>query len=73
MKYDAIKNAIDWQIKLKAEADTPAPVKGAKRIRTTGHISQGLLAKKGVKSESLTPFATIAYDLPSLQFSIAVH
>ena len=35
----AIKNAIDWQIKLKAEEDTPAPVKGAKRIRTTGHIS----------------------------------
>jgi electron transport complex protein RnfE len=35
----AIKNAIDWQIKLKAEADKPAPVKGAKRIRTTGHIS----------------------------------
>jgi electron transport complex protein RnfE len=35
----AIKNAIDWQIKLRAEADKPAPVKGAKRIRTTGHIS----------------------------------
>ena len=35
----AIKNAIDWQIKLKAEADKPPPVKGAKRIRTTGHIS----------------------------------
>ena len=35
----AIKNAIDWQIKLKAEADKPAPIKGAKRIRTTGHIS----------------------------------
>lgn len=35
----AIKNAIDWQIKLKAEAHKPAPVKGAKRIRTTGHIS----------------------------------
>ena len=35
----AIKNAIDWQIKLRADADKPAPVKGAKRIRTTGNIS----------------------------------
>jgi electron transport complex protein RnfE len=35
----AIKNAIDWQIKLKAEANKPTAVKGAKRIRTTGHIS----------------------------------
>ena len=35
----AIKNAIDWQIKLKADADKPKPVKGAKRIRTTGNIT----------------------------------
>lgn len=35
----AIKNAIDWQIKLRADANKPAPVKGAKRIRTTGNIS----------------------------------
>lgn len=35
----AIKNAIDWQIKLKAEAAKPAPIKGAKRIRTTGNIT----------------------------------
>ncbi|MGB1333272.1 MAG: electron transport complex subunit E [Porticoccaceae bacterium] len=35
----AIKNAIDWQIKLRADAEKPAPVKGAKRIRTTGNIS----------------------------------
>ena len=35
----AIKNAIDWQIKLKADADKPEPVKGAKRIRTTGNIT----------------------------------
>lgn len=35
----AIKNAIDWQIKLKADASKPAPVKGAKRIRTTGNIT----------------------------------
>jgi len=35
----AIKNAIDWQIKLRADAVKPDPVKGAKRIRTTGNIS----------------------------------
>jgi electron transport complex protein RnfE len=35
----AIKNAIDWQIKLRADAIKPKPVKGAKRIRTTGNIS----------------------------------
>ena len=35
----AIKNAIDWQIKLRADAIKPEPVKGAKRIRTTGNIS----------------------------------
>lgn len=35
----AIKNAIDWQIKLKADANRPEPVQGAKRIRTTGNIS----------------------------------
>lgn len=35
----AIKNAIDWQIKLRADAAKPKPIKGAKRIRTTGNIS----------------------------------
>ena len=35
----AIKNAIDWQIKLRADAAKPEPIKGAKRIRTTGNIS----------------------------------
>jgi len=35
----AIKNAIDNSLKQRAEANKPAPVKGAKRIRTTGHIS----------------------------------
>ena len=35
----AIKNAIDWQIKLRADSVKPDPVKGAKRIRTTGNIS----------------------------------
>jgi electron transport complex protein RnfE len=35
----AAKNAIDEQLKRREKAKTPAPVKGAKRIRTTGHIS----------------------------------
>ena len=35
----AIKNAIDNAIKRRADAQKAAPVKGAKRIRTTGHIS----------------------------------
>ena len=35
----AIKNVIDEQLKRREKAKTPVPVKGAKRIRTTGHIS----------------------------------
>jgi electron transport complex protein RnfE len=35
----AIKNAIDNANKRRADAQKAAPVKGAKRIRTTGHIS----------------------------------
>jgi len=35
----AIKNAIDTANKRRADAQRDAPVKGAKRIRTTGHIS----------------------------------
>ena len=35
----AIKNAIDAANKRRADAKKDAPVKGAKRIRTTGHIS----------------------------------
>ncbi|MCT2529864.1 electron transport complex subunit E [SAR92 clade bacterium H921] len=35
----AIKNAIDAVIKRRTDAQKDAPVKGAKRIRTTGHIS----------------------------------
>ena len=33
------KNAIDEKLKQRAAANKPAPVQGAKRIRTTGHIS----------------------------------
>jgi electron transport complex protein RnfE len=35
----AIKNAIDAANKRRTDAQKDAPVKGAKRIRTTGHIS----------------------------------
>jgi electron transport complex protein RnfE len=35
----AIKNAIDNAAKRRADAQRDAPVKGAKRIRTTGHIT----------------------------------
>jgi electron transport complex protein RnfE len=35
----AIKNAIDAANKRRADAQRDAPVKGAKRIRTTGNIS----------------------------------
>ena len=35
----AIKNAIDNANKRRSAAQKTAPVKGAKRIRTTGHIS----------------------------------
>jgi electron transport complex protein RnfE len=35
----AIKNAIDAANKRRADAQRDAPVKGAKRIRTTGTIS----------------------------------
>ena len=33
------KNSIDAAIKRRADAQKDRPVKGAKRIRTTGHIS----------------------------------
>jgi len=35
----AMKNIIDESLKQRADAQKSAPVKGAKRIRTTGHIS----------------------------------
>ena len=35
----ALKNAIDAALKRRADAQKERPIKGAKRIRTTGHIS----------------------------------
>jgi len=35
----AVKNAIDGKLQQRAAANKPTPVQGAKRIRTTGHIS----------------------------------
>jgi electron transport complex protein RnfE len=35
----AFKNQVDGMIKRRADAQKVAPVKGAKRVRTTGHIS----------------------------------